>query len=174
MGSLVISDKTFSHVQEMASTESRTGTMTEGDCKTAKELRHHFCFSEHFHDPWVHRFDYTGVEGWTTTLPQLARSPPASEMWTPAAGLQLAQGLLFHEDIPHWSSCPANSLPNILITLSTSTKTGARKPFSTLLILSFTLETSTLVLRGTLVLVRRIRNSGTLHTADRSAVRRGS
>lgn len=42
-----------------------------------------------------------------------------------------------------------------------------KTPFSTLLILSFTLATSTLVLRGTLVLVRRILNSGTLQVKQK-------
>lgn len=46
--------------------------------------------------------------------------------------------------------------------------TGMKEPFSTLLILSFTPATSTLVLRGTLVLVRRILKSGTLWVRQRS------
>lgn len=61
-----------------------------------------------------------------------------------------------------WSSSHAKAPPIILITVSASNARGRRKPFSTLLILSFTLATSTLVLRGTLVLVRRILNNGTL------------
>lgn len=61
-----------------------------------------------------------------------------------------------------WSICHAKALPIILITVSASNTRGRKKPFSTLLILSFTPATSTLVLRGTLVLVRRILNSGTL------------
>lgn len=61
-----------------------------------------------------------------------------------------------------WSICYAKAPPIILITVSVSNTRGRKKPFSTLLILSFTLETSTLVLRGILVLVRRILNSGTL------------
>lgn len=61
-----------------------------------------------------------------------------------------------------WSICYAKAPPIILITLSVSNTRGKKKPFSTLLILSFTLATSTLVLRGILVLVRRILNSGTL------------
>lgn len=36
MGSLVISERTFSHVQEMASTESNTGVMIEGNCSAEK------------------------------------------------------------------------------------------------------------------------------------------
>lgn len=60
------------------------------------------------------------------------------------------------------SICQAKAPPIILITVSASNSRGKKKPFSTLLILSFTLATSTLVLRGTLVLVRRILNNGTL------------
>lgn len=36
MGSLVISERTFSHVQEMASTESNTGVMIEGNYSAEK------------------------------------------------------------------------------------------------------------------------------------------
>lgn len=61
-----------------------------------------------------------------------------------------------------WSISHAKALPIILITAPASNTRGREKPFSTLLILSFTLATSTLVLRGTLVLVRRILNNGTL------------
>lgn len=61
-----------------------------------------------------------------------------------------------------WSICYAKAPPIILITVSVRNTRGRKKPFSTLLILSFTLATSTLVLRGILVLVRRILNSGTL------------
>lgn len=61
-----------------------------------------------------------------------------------------------------WRICHAKALPIILIIVSASNTQGRQKPFSTLLILSFTLATSTLVLRGTLVLVRRILNNGTL------------
>lgn len=61
-----------------------------------------------------------------------------------------------------WSICHVKAPPIILITVPASNTRGRKKPFSTLLILSFTLATSTLVLRGTLVLVRRILKSGTL------------
>lgn len=66
-----------------------------------------------------------------------------------------------------WSICHAKAPPIILITVSVSNTRGRKKPFSTLLILSFTLATSTLVLRGILVLVRRILNSGTLKVNQR-------
>lgn len=38
MGSLVISDRTFSQVQEMASTESSTGVMIEGNYRRGKQI----------------------------------------------------------------------------------------------------------------------------------------
>lgn len=59
MGSLVISDKTFSHVHEMASTESNTGAMIEGNCNRAKKKKkgNYFSFSELIKDPQVHMFD---------------------------------------------------------------------------------------------------------------------
>lgn len=64
------------------------------------------------------------MEGWPdhdiATKPSLQTSLSVSEICTSAAALQLAQGLLFHEDIQYWSTCPANSLTIILITLSTS------------------------------------------------------
>lgn len=37
MGSLVISERTFSQVQEMASTESSTGVMIEGNYRRRKQ-----------------------------------------------------------------------------------------------------------------------------------------
>lgn len=108
--------------------------------------------------------------GLTTTLPQShpCRSPSVSEICTSAATLQLAQGLLRHSTLEY---LPCKFTAYYFNYTVNELNMGARRPFSTLLILSFTLETSTLVLRGTLVLVRRIRNSGTLHTADRPAFR---
>lgn len=47
MGSLVISERTFSHVQEMASTESNTGVMIEGNCSAEKAKKHQF--TQHFY-----------------------------------------------------------------------------------------------------------------------------
>lgn len=62
-----------------------------------------------------------------------------------------------------WSMFHTKEMSPILITTSAGNARGGEgKTFSTLLILSFTLATSTLVLRGTLVLVRRILNNGTL------------
>lgn len=70
---------------------------------------------------------------------------------------------IFYEGTQHQAVdyLHAKALP-VLITVSTSNTRGRKKPFSTLLILSFTLATSILVLRGTLVLVRRILSNGTL------------
>lgn len=122
IGSLVISDKTFSHVQEMASTESSTGAMTDGNCQRAKHQVTTFVFLSAF---MIHEHAGLIRLGWraelTMTLPQshACRSPSVSEICSSAAALQLAQGLLFHKDIRHWSTCPANSLPIILIRLST-------------------------------------------------------
>lgn len=47
MGSLVISERTFSHVQEMASTESNTGVMIEGNYSAEKAKKHQF--TQHFY-----------------------------------------------------------------------------------------------------------------------------
>lgn len=45
MGSLVISDRTFSQVQEMASTESSTGVMIEGNYRRGKQIN--LCTASH-------------------------------------------------------------------------------------------------------------------------------
>lgn len=45
MGSLVISDRTFSQVQEMASTESSTGVMIEGNYRRGKQIN--WCTASH-------------------------------------------------------------------------------------------------------------------------------